>query len=71
MSFLLGLFDSVPLPFNSSVGEVTKLAAAQTSLSALMADPNDKDTMTDKVIDHILVIAMILIAKKRQALKAE
>ena len=66
----MGILDNIPLPFNTSVGEVTQLLAAQTSLSALMADPNDKDTITDKVIDHILAAVMIIIAKQRQTSKA-
>jgi hypothetical protein len=66
----MGILDSIPLPFGTSIGEVTQLLAAEVSLSTLMADPNDKDTMSDKVVDHILAIVMILVAKKRQASKA-
>lgn len=67
------LFDSIlpkiPLPFNSSVGEVLQMVSVELALTSLMCNPEKEDTMVDQVIDHAIAIAVLLVAKKRQQMK--
>ena len=60
------LLDAVPLPFNSSVGELIRMTATETSLAKLMSSKDDTDGVIDTLIDHTIAIVMIVVTKHRQ-----
>jgi hypothetical protein len=64
------ILDNIPLPFGTSVGEVTNIFAAEVALSSLMADKKNNDGVGDKIIDHVIAVVMVIIAKARQSSKA-
>ena len=60
------LVHAIPLPFNSSVGEIVRMVTAEMSLATLMSSKDDTDGVIDKFIDHTIAVVMIIVTKHRQ-----
>ena len=64
------MFDTIahaiPLPLNTSVGEIVRMVIAEMSLAKLMSNKDVTDSDIDKFIDHTIAVVMIIVTKHRQ-----